>query len=427
LTGGNIWVPTILASTVEGAANYDPVNASLLNQGPAVLTLDLTAGEGLNPAALLAGADRSRQQLELAAEITDINYDWSTGALSFRVQNNTGHKLISGFPEGRRMFVNIKVYANGTLLQEINPYDVAAGTLKGLSYDYQPDPLENLPVPQPLSGTEQYKDELVYETHPSSTLTGEQETFHFVLADNRYKDNRIPPKGFRINEAGARKSMPRWHGADAPGYFTAAEYAGGYDEVQLQVATTADQVEINLYYQTTSREYLEFLRDEINGNPENQTLPGTAYIIQSDPFFNQMKGWGDTMWELWTHNRNLDGAAPFLISQAVYGVNVPQCTATAPMLLSTMTRTGSIALSWTDTHSTNQDIIGYKVYYDQAGKAQLVADLDLTTSYVDTGLTNGSIYCYKVVSYTADCESDYSDILCAKPVMLMPWLLLLLD
>ena len=27
-----------------------------------------------------------------------------------------------------------------------------------------------------------------------------------------------------------------------------------------------------LYYQTTSKEYIEFLRDEINGNPDNQTL-----------------------------------------------------------------------------------------------------------------------------------------------------------
>jgi hypothetical protein len=59
--------------------------------------------------------------------------------------------------------------------------------------------------------------------------------------------------------------------------------------------------------------------------------------------------------------------------------------------------------------------LGYKVYYDQAGKAQLVADAGNTTSYVDTGLTNGVEYCYKVTAYDATCESGYSTILCAIP------------
>ena len=65
--------------------------------------------------------------------------------------------------------------------------------------------------------------------------------------------------------------MPRWHGAAAPDYFTAAEYAGGYDDVALTIPAGADAVEVRLYYQTTSREYIEFLRDEINGN--GSTLP----------------------------------------------------------------------------------------------------------------------------------------------------------
>ena len=58
---------------------------------------------------------------------------------------------------------------------------------------------------------------------------------------------------------------------------------------------------------------------------------------------------------------------------------------------------------------------GYKVYYDQLGKAQLVADVGNTTSYVNTGLTNGVEYCYKITAYDATCESGYSNILCATP------------
>jgi hypothetical protein len=44
-----------------------------------------------------------------------------------------------------------------------------------------------------------------------------------------------------------------------------------------------------------------------------------------------------------------------------------------------------------------------------------VADAGNTTTYVDTGLTNGVEYCYKVTAYDATCESGFSNILCAIP------------
>ncbi len=190
LTGGNVWVSTVLASAIPGSTNYDPINDQLLNQGPAVLTMDLHQGQGIDPQAMLAGAERARQQLLLAAAIENVVYDSGTGYLSFHVQNQTGHKLISGFPEGRRMFVNIKAYDSvGDLIYEANPYDYSVGTLKGL-----PNSLSSLA----LKPYEAYLDQLVYELHPSSSLTREEESFHFVLSDGRYKDNRIPPKGFAL-------------------------------------------------------------------------------------------------------------------------------------------------------------------------------------------------------------------------------------
>ena len=282
LTGGNVWISRILASTDPNGPVYDPVNAQLLGQGPAVLTLDLAAGESpaVNGAALLAGSDRAWQQLQLAATVTNLSYDAATGALSFHVQNNTGHKLISGFPEGRRMFVNVRAYDDaGTLLYEINPYDMTIGTLKGLEHSHSSPP---------LGANEAYVDELVYETHPQSDITGEEETFHFVLATGRYKDNRIPPKGFNIAAAADRLSVPVWHGVEDPDYFSAAEYAGGYDAVALDIVAGAAAVEVNVYYQGTSREYIEFLRDEINGD-QNLTLDPAAYVVQTDPFISGLK------------------------------------------------------------------------------------------------------------------------------------------
>jgi hypothetical protein len=414
LTGGNAWVSYVLASAVPGSPNYDPTNDGLLNQGPAVLTLDLTQGEGIDPVALLAGVDRAKQQLLLAATIVNLSYDANTGSLSFQVQNNTAHKLISGFPEGRRMFVNVKAYSGGSLIYEANPYDFVNGTLKGLPSD---------PARFPLGPNETYVDELVYEMHPSSTLTGEQETFHFALADGRYKDNRIPPKGFDIGNAAARMAVPVWHGVEDPNYFTAAEYAGGYDDVSLTIASDADAVEVNLYYQTTSREYVEFLRDEIKGTG-NLTLSSptpsgetNAYIVQTDPFFAQLKAWGDTIWQLWTHNVNVDGAAPFLMASATAGDPGGGCAAPTPTLLEAIPGNGEVILTWTEIPG-DPNIAGYKLYYDQAGKAQLVVDITSSpfNTYTNVGLTNGQEYCYKVTTYyDATCESGYSDILCATP------------
>ena len=420
LTGGNAWVSWVLASAIPGSPNHDPFNEGELNQGPAVLTLDLTQGEGIDPLALLAGVDRAKQQLLLAATIKNLSYNASNGALSFQVQNNSAHKLISGFPEGRRMFVNIKAFAGGNLIYEVNPYDVPGGTLRGLTYNYLG---QGLPGPQALGANEVYVDELVYEMKPTSALTGEDKSFHFALATGRYKDNRIPPKGFDISGAADRISVPVWHGVEDPNYFTGAEYTGGYNDVSLIIASGADFVEVNLYYQTTSREYIEFLRDEINGTG-NLTLSSPtpseepeAYVVQTDPFFNGLKAWGDTIWNLWTHNMNVDGAAPFLMASASFGAQPTGCTAPTPTLLSATPGNTEVALTWSD-ESADPMVAGYKVYYDQAGKAQFVTDIldPAGTAFTDTGLTNGLEYCYKVSSYyDATCESAYSSILCTIP------------
>ncbi|MFC1783829.1 hypothetical protein ACFL02_09640, partial [Planctomycetota bacterium] len=283
MTGGNAWISYILASLDPAGAVYDPVNVQILDKGPAILTLDFNAGETPknNGAALKAGAERAQDQLLLAATIKNLNYDIQTGALSLQIQNNTAHKLISGFPEGRRMFVNVKAYLQDNLVYEINPYDYTVGTLKGLPHSS---------ASPALSPAEAYLDEIVYEVHPKSDLTGEDETFHFVLATGRYKDNRIPPKGFNIAGAAERLSEPVWHGLIDPAYFTNEEYAGGYDQVQLDIPVLANRIQVTLYYQGTSREYIEFLRDEINGSANTLSSPTpsgelNAYIIQTDPFF----------------------------------------------------------------------------------------------------------------------------------------------
>jgi hypothetical protein len=85
-----------------------------------------------------------------------------------------------------------------------------------------------------------------------------------------------------------------------------------------------------------------------------------------------------------------------------------------PTLLTATPSSGQVTLTWTDL-SSDTSVTGYRVYYDQSGKSQLVADVGMATTFTNTGLTNGVKYCYKVTSYTATCESDYSNALCATP------------
>jgi hypothetical protein len=330
MTGGNAWVSHILASLDPAGPVYDPVNVQILDRPATEITLDLNAGQSpkVNGALVKAGSDRAKDQLRLAATIKNFSYDPPTGALSFRLQNNTAHKLISGFPEGRRMFVSIEAWRNGKVVYKANPYDYTVGTLKGLDTHYSP----SSPALEPY---EHYVDELVYEIHPKSDLTGENETFHFVLATGRYKDNRIPPKGFDVGAATQRHSTPVWHGVEEPDYFTADEYTGGYDHVDLELPTGCEYVNVELFYQGTSREYIEFLKNEINGTANTLASPtpsgqAQAYIIQTDPFFAKLRPWGSIIWDLWYHNHGLDGSGkqvecivPFEMTSAVWGT-VPQ-------------------------------------------------------------------------------------------------------
>jgi hypothetical protein len=111
------------------------------------------------------------------------------------------------------------------------------------------------------------------------------------------------------------------------------------------------------------------------------------------------------------------------MTQAVYGNQSTDCDPlSAPVLDPATPASNQIALSW----STVTGAEGYNVYYDQAGKAQLVADAGATSTYTDTGLTNGNEYCYKVTAYytcsselatdpRTVVESAFSDVECATP------------
>lgn len=405
MTGGNTWISGILASADKAnAATYDPYNYAILSGTKYPGAKVDVAGIQNYGAALKDGQARALQQLQMAADLTKIAE--TDAALTIQIVNNTGHKLISGFPEGRRMWLNVKFYdSGGAVLNEVNPYA----------------PLE---VTTNAQGSRQYlsggtlhvtDDNLVYEAVMSSTdLTGEAKTFHFVLATERKKDNRIPPKGFDIANASARLAQPRWDSANALDYFTAAEYKGGYDEVVIAKPAGATSWTATLYYQTTSKEYIEFLRDEINGSKPTLSSPTpqgdlTAYVAQTDPFFASLKDWGRAIWDLWLHN---GGSAPVAMATlSSVNANPQPCDPpAAPTGLTATPGKKSIKLTWTAVSGAN----AYTVYYVQGGKYSPIATIS-TTTYTNSGLISGQVYTYVVTALNNCGTSGYSSPVSATP------------
>ncbi len=316
-TGGNTWISRILASADQASPNYDPYNHAILSGSKYPGARISVAGLQNHGSELLAGEQRARDMLRSAAEL-ELVADHSA-AIRMRIRNLSAHKLISGFPEGRRMWLQVEFFdAEGQLIRTLNGYDPLVASTDG-------------------DGNRQYesggilhadRQDLVYEAKMASSLTGEGETFHFVLATDRYKDNRIPPRGFAIGNAAARLVQPKWQGGDAPDYFSAEEYAGGYDEVEIAKPSGTAGWRASLYYQTTSREYVEFLRDECLGTADTlgETSPATgepAYIIQTDPWFATIRDWGLAMYDLWLNN---GGSPPELMAEFCGPPVMGQCS-----------------------------------------------------------------------------------------------------
>ncbi len=87
--------------------------------------------------------------------------------------------------------------------------------------------------------------------YPEGKAPGE--SFHFVLNNEWLKDNRIPPMGFTNAGFTAVQAGP-----------VAYTYADGqhWDDTTYDIPSGAVRAEVKLYYQTASKEYIEFLRDE---------------------------------------------------------------------------------------------------------------------------------------------------------------------
>ncbi len=244
LTGANNWVPQIIPQHPAFSATF---------------STEPYAAERLD--ALNAGIDRATAMLQNAAEL-DISL---TGTqLVVTVTNNSGHKLPTGYPEGRRMWLQVEAYnADGLLIYSSGAYDAATGVL-----------------------TEDIDLQLYEAKHGISADLAAQlgipagESFHFVLNNEIVQDNRIPPRGYEFAAFEAVSAAPYTNGSPDPSRYADGQY---WDTVSYTLPAEPEVVIVRLLHQVVSLEYIEFLRDE-------------------SPFFGDPNSNGQILYDLWEGN-----------------------------------------------------------------------------------------------------------------------------
>ena len=202
-------------------------------------------GKDLDRKALELSKQKALEMLNDSADLELTFNGSSSGAL--KVINKTGHKLPTGYEEGRRMWINLLFLdSSGQVIDEIGKYGEKSDTILG----------EPVKAPTVLDPDRTRVYEILFaisEKQAEKYNVKPGKSFHSVLNDTVLKDNRVPPKGF--SNAAFEKHLSKPVGA---------EYANGqyWDQFEFSVPQGCSKVVAKLMYQSVSWEYLKFLVDE---------------------------------------------------------------------------------------------------------------------------------------------------------------------
>jgi hypothetical protein len=239
-------------------------------------------------------AEANRTFMKESAEVgfVETPVDLKKGkdvTVKVKVTNHTGHKLPTGFSEGRQMWIHIRaVDGSGKLLFE-------DGILKDGYLVRTPE-------------TKVYEQIVAATGYPfldenqDGQVDEKESHFHFVLMNDVRKDNRIPPKGYNkaAYQADGAFIVPR----DPKD----TDYADGqhWDITPYRFAIPKSakgpvRVEARLLYQTFSREYVEFLKE--HDREKTQACGGRARNLPATGRYggncNSYDTWGKVFYDLW--------------------------------------------------------------------------------------------------------------------------------
>ncbi len=179
--------------------------------------------------------DSIARNVQMLRDASDMELTQVGSSLRVKIINQTGHKLPTGYAEGRRAWINVKFLnaAGGTVAQ------------RG-AYNY-------------LTATLTEGDTKIYHSHHTISPEVAAATHlpvgthsHLALSNVIAFDNRIPPRGFTNGGFASVQAAP-------VGY----SYADGqyWDFTNYVIPSGSARAVVTFYYQTSTRQYMEFLRD----------------------------------------------------------------------------------------------------------------------------------------------------------------------
>lgn len=234
LTGANTWVPQIIP--------LHPVFSETINADPTRVE------------ALELGIERARYMLQNAATVRAVQQG---DQLAVTVINETGHKLPSGYVEGRRMWLQVEGYdETGALVYSSGAYDVPTAELTGYGTD-------------PVLKVYESKQGLTPDWAATNGVPA-GESFHFILNNMIVSDNRIPPRGYAFDAFNAGGAAPHTAGQPDPTLYADGQY---WDTTYYQLPATVVTGTVRLMHQVASDDYINFLRDN-NPEPSNPNNSG---------------------------------------------------------------------------------------------------------------------------------------------------------
>ncbi len=215
----------------------------------------------VDPVAIAMGVAGSKSILERAAT---LELSQSGEVVDVRLINETGHKLPTGQPEGREMWINVRFIDDaGQLIAERGAYDASTG--------------------RPSTEDSKMYEIVLGIDQATADATGLPvgPTHHVAFCNVIYKDNRIPPRGY-LNAEFERIGAPV-----VGAYFQDGQY---WDDTRFALPKNTVRVEVAAYYKTASTDFIEFLRDANFTNDSGQVLYDQWEITGRSPPVKMVSG-----------------------------------------------------------------------------------------------------------------------------------------
>ncbi len=241
--GGNTWIPAVLKGEYPALGRSDEFDDTI------------------------AWATQMLQERSALVEIENLGGS-RTGGLTagVKITNISGHKLPTGYSEGRRMWIQVTARdSQGDVVFESGAYDAATGDLT------QDEQAKIYEVKQGI-----------WNRNGGNTCDAVDELgrpiFHFVLNNCIALDNRIPPLGFTGADDLETQPVGYTYPETSPGSGILVNYDVTNYDIQVPEGTSGPiTLEARLLFQTASKEYIEFLRDQaVENNFPDDCLPRTG-------------------------------------------------------------------------------------------------------------------------------------------------------